>query len=158
MQISDIHAQALQLLNSDSSDYDSPKLMVYTQPGIDYIQNLRIGASDPEVIKEIVITGTIAKPSDFFAFSPPKSSYPINAIGNTISLAIGAPPSVKLRYTTKATKVTNASDTFPLPDEYAGLVASYISIRLQSDNSMNVTQDMTILANDTNALIKAKGG
>jgi hypothetical protein len=158
MQISDIHALALQLLNSDTSDYDSAKLMTYTNPGIYYVQNLRVSSKDPEVIKELVITGTITKPSDFFAFFPPTSQYPVNAMGSTISLAVGAPPSVKFRYSTKVSRVNSSSDNFPLPDEYADIVASYISTRLQSDNSMNVQQDIDILDRDTNAFAKAKGG
>ena len=158
MQISDIHALALQLLNSDASDYDTTKLMSYTNAGISYIQNLRVGAKDPETIKQLVITATITKPADFLAYSPATAVYPLIINGTTIERAPGAPPSVVLKYSTKATRVANQSDTFPLPDEYADMVASYISIRLQSDNSMNVTQDMSILANDTNALIKAKGG
>lgn len=158
MLISEIHALALQLLNSDTSDYDTAKLMSYTNPGITYIQDLRIGAKDPEIKKSIVITGTITKPTDFFGYIPQQSSYPILASENTISLAPGAPPSVLLYYSVKCPRVTSPTDTFPLPDEYADFVASYISIRLQSDNSMNVTQDMSILQNDVNAFIKAKGG
>lgn len=158
MQISEIHALALQLLNSDTSDYDTTKLMTYTQPAIDYINNIRISAKDPETIKQITITGTIPKPADFFGFVPQTASYPLLAIGNTISLAYGAPPSVVFKYSTKAARVGNPNDDFPLPDEYAGFVAYYISIRLQSDNSMNVTQDITMLNNDITAFVKAKGG
>lgn len=158
MQIAEVHALALQLLNSDTGDYDSTKLMAYTNDGIAYINNLRIQANDPEVIKSVTITADITKPDDFFGFIPQKSAYPLSAIGTTISRLPGAPPSVVFKYSTKPNRVSNINDTFPLPDEYAGYVASYISIRLQSDNSMNITQDMTMLDRDTTAFIKAKGG
>lgn len=158
MQINDIHVLSLSMLNSDSSDYDSTKLMTYTNAGLTYIQDLRIQAKDPTVITQLTVTGTITRPTDFFTFFPQTSSYPLLATGNTISLAYGAPPSVVCKYAQKIARVTSVTDTFPMPDEYADFVAFYISIRLQSDNSMNVKQDMSILANDTTAFIKAKGG
>ena len=159
MLISDVHAQALQLLNSDTSDYPAEKLMPYTNDGINYINNLRIGAKDPEVVKQVTITTDIQKPSDFCSFVPPNSSYPLNAFGSTISRQPGAPPIVVFKYSTKVSRVSSAGDTFPLPDEYLGYVAQYIDIRLKEDNgNVDVTQLMNILANDTNAFIKAKGG
>jgi hypothetical protein len=160
MQINDVHAIALQLLNSDSSDYEPVKLMSYTNPGIFYINNLRIAAKDPETIKKLVVSGTIDKPTDFFAFSPATASYPLIVNGNTIELSPGAPPTVSLKYTTKPAIVSNQADTFPLPDEYADMVASYIAIRLKKDNKQtkSVEWDFAILDRETNALIKAKGG
>jgi hypothetical protein len=158
MQISDVHALALSMLNSDLSDYDSTKLMTYTNAGIGYVQNLRIEGKDPLVKTQLTITGTISRPSDFFGFLPPSSAYPLIATGTNISLAPGAPPSVDFFYSQMAARVSNVTDAFPLPDEYSDFVAYYISIRLQSDNSMDVTQDLSILANDVNAFIKAKGG
>jgi hypothetical protein len=160
MQINDVHALSLQLLNSDSSDYEVVKLMSYTNAGISYINNLRIAAKDPETIKKIVISGTTTKPVDFMAFSPAAASYPLIVNGNTIELAPGAPPTVLLKYTTKPSRVEGQGDTFPLPDEFADLVASYIAIRLKKDNkqSRSVQWDFEILDRETNALIKAKGG
>jgi hypothetical protein len=160
MLISDIHAAALQLLNSDNSDYDAPKLMGYTNDGILYVQNIRIQSNDPEAITQATTTflAPIAKPVDFFAFVPPKSSYPVNFIGGQIVPINSSFQSVTFKYSRKANRVVSITDTFPLPDEFSGFVAQYISCRLQSDNSMNVTQDLNILQNDISAFLKAKGG
>ena len=160
MNISDIHSQALQLLNSDNSDYDSAKLMPYCQDGIAYIQNQRISANDPDVITQATTTfaSPINKPSDFFAFVPPKSNYPVIIQNGQIKTTSSSYPQVTFKYAQKVPRVNYVTDNFPLPDEFAGFVAQYISIRLQSDNSMDVSQDMTILQNDINAFLKAKGG
>lgn len=160
MQISDIHALALEMLNSDSGDYETSKLMSYTNDGISYINNIRIQARDPEVIKTLTLTAqSTPKPSDFFGFMPPTSAYPVIAIGTTLEKAIGAPPTVAIKYSTKPLRVTGVSDDFPLPDDYAGYVAQYIKIKLKDDNNdTDVTQDLKLLNLDTDAFIKAKGG
>lgn len=160
MQISDIHSQALQLLNSDNSDYESAKLMPYCQDGIAYIQNLRIGANDPDVITQATTTYTtpINKPSDFFAFVPPKSNYPVIISDGKVKPTSSSFPQVTFKYAKSVPRVNYITDTFPLPDDFAGFVAQYISIRLQSDNSMDITQDNAILQADIQAFLKAKGG
>lgn len=160
MQISDIHSQALQLLNSDNSDYESAKLMPYCQDGIAYIQNQRIAANDPDVITQATTTfaSPITKPSDFFCFIPQKSSYPVIIDGGKIKTTSSSYPQVTFKYAQKVARVNYTTDVFPLPDEFAGFVAQYISIRLQSDNSMDVTQDINLLQADIQAFLKAKGG
>lgn len=158
MQIQDVHALALLLLNSDSSDYDKDKLMAYTNAGISYVQNSRVSAKDPETIKQIIITTPIAKPADFLAFSPPTAVFPLIINNGMIERATGAPPSVVLKYTIKCDRVGSQSDTFPLPDEYADMVASYIAIRLKKDNNKAVAEELGILDRDTSAFLKAKGG
>lgn len=160
MLISDIHASALLLLSSDNDDYNSTKLMVYTNDAILFVQNVRIQALDPEVITQSTTTfsSPITQPTDFFSFIPQKSAYPIILRGGKIIPINNSFPSVTFKYSQKANRVSNVTDTFPLPDEFSGFVARYISCRLQSDNSMDVTQDMTMLQNDITAFIKAKGG
>ena len=160
MQISDIHSQALQFLNSDNSDYESAKLMPYTQDGIAYIQNQRIAANDPDVITQATTTfaSPITKPNDFFCFIPQKSSYPIIIDSGKIKTTSSSYPQVTFKYAQKVARVNYTTDTFPLPDEFAGFVAQYISIRLQSDNSMDVLQDINLLQADIQAFLKAKGG
>lgn len=153
--IADIHNLALQLLNSDTSDYDATKLLAYTNDGILFTQNTRIGANDPETMKTLAVTTPVSKPSDYLGLV---GIFPVDTTGTTITRLTGAPASVTIKYKIKLTRVTATSDTFPLPDEYMGFVASYISLRLQDDNSMDVTQGLTILKQDIEAFIKAKGG
>lgn len=158
MQISDIHALALSFLNSDESDVEPGKLMSYTNPAILYVNNIRVGAKDPETIKSIVITAPITKPTNFLAYSPPTAVFPLNINGTMIERASGAPPSVVLKYSTKCPRVSNAADTFPMPDEYSDMVAFYIAIRLKKDNNKTQAEEMTMLDRDIQALVKAKGG
>lgn len=160
MQISDIHSIALQLLNSDNSDYDTAKLMPYTQDGISYIQNQRIASNDPDVITQATTTfaNPINKPSDFFAFVPPRTQYPVVVADGKIKTNSSSFPQVTFKYAKSVARVNYINDTFPLPDEFAGFVAQYISIRLQSDNSMDISQDTAILQADIQAFLKAKGG
>lgn len=161
MQISDIHNEALQLLNSDSSDYDSAKLMPYTNAGIAYVQSLRIAANDPEVIAQAVTTysSPITKPTDFFSFVPQKSSYPVVLQDGKIKTTSSSFPQVTFKYSKGISRVSSVTDTFPIPDEYAYFVAEYIKTALKSDNNnIDVAQDLEILNADIQAFLKAKGG
>jgi hypothetical protein len=106
----------------------------------------------------MTMTGTITKPSDFFGFIPQKSSYPLIAVGNTISLAYGAPPSVKFKYSTTKARLTSVNDTIPLPDYCIGELVDYVCIHLQNDLEANVTQDTALATSDEALLFSAKGG
>lgn len=160
MVISEIHAMALQLLNSDSSDYETGKLIVYCNDGILFVNNQRIQALDPDVITQTTTTyaNPISTPTDFFTFIPQKSNYPVILAGGKITPTSSSYPQVTFKYAKKLPRVTTISDTFPMPDEFSGFVAQYISCRLQSDNSMDVTQDLSILSQDIQAFVKAKAG
>jgi len=160
MQISEIHALALELLNSDTSDYEPTKLMSYTNPGILYINNIRVAAKDPETIKQVIITTPIIKPTDFLGYSPPTAAFPLVINNGMIERSPGAPPSVVLKYTIKPARVSKQADIFPLPDEYADMVASYIQLRLKrgNDDEISLKEDFDILDRETSALAKAKGG
>jgi len=142
----------------DIGDDDPGKLMAYTNPAISFINNSRVAARDPETIKQIVIKDPIAKPDDFLAFSPPTAVIPVVITDGMVTRAPGAPPSVVLKYSIKVARVSNVNDTFPLPDEYADMVALYIMIRLKKDNNTPMAEELTILDRDVQAFVKAKGG
>jgi len=158
--INDVYTDFLHMLNdSDTSDYPSTRVMPYLNDGIQFIQSVRIGARDPEVISTVTVTTPAAKPVDFFSFVPATAAYPIDASGSTLTRLAGAPSSVVVKYSKKVTRVTSTADTFPLPDEYAGFVASYANIRIREDNgNFDATAQMKILQSDIEAFVKAKGG
>lgn len=158
MLVSDIINLSAKRMDLDVDDYEESVMILHINSGIARINNGLIKVRDPETIKEMVITGTTTKPTDFFGFIPQQSSYPINVIGNTISLAIGAPPSVKLRYSTFKPRLTSVSDVIPLPDYCIGELIDYVCIHLQNDLESNVTQDTALATSDEELLFSAKGG
>jgi hypothetical protein len=158
MLVSDIINLAAKRMDFDVDDYDNQVMILHINSGIARINNGLIKANDPEVIKEMTMTGTITKPSDFFGFIPQKSSYPLIAVGNTISLAYGAPPSVKFKYSTTKARLTSVNDTIPLPDYCIGELVDYVCIHLQNDLEANVTQDTALATSDEALLFSAKGG
>lgn len=159
MQISDIHSQALQLLNSDNSDYESAKLMPYTQGAIAKMQDLRIEVNDPNVITQATTTFTnpINIPSDFACTVPKGASYPIIQIDGKIKPTSSSFPQVTFKYAKTIPDVNYVTDVFPLPDYFAWFVAQYIKIQLELDNSMDVSQDVQLLQDRIDSYRKSRG-
>lgn len=158
MLVSDIINLAAKRMDLDVDDYDQQVMILHINSGISRINNGMIKVNDPEVIKQMTITGTTTKPSDFFGFIPQKSAYPLIVQGNTISLAYGAPPSVVFKYSTSKPLLTAVNQTIPLPDYCIGELVDYVCIRLQNDLESNVTQDITLATSDESLLFSAKGG
>ncbi len=158
MLVTDIINLAAKRMDLDVDDYDQSVMILHINSGIARLNNGLVKARDPETIKEIIITGTTAKPTDFFGFIPQTSSYPINIVGNNIVLANGAPASVKLRYSTFKPLLTSISDTIPLQDYCMGELVDYVCIHLQNDIEATVTQDVALATSDETLLFSAKGG
>jgi hypothetical protein len=158
MLVSDIINLAAKRMDLDVDDYDPQVMILHINSGISRLNNGLIKANDPEVIKQMTITGTTTKPADFFGFVPQKSAYPLIIQGNTISLAYGAPPGVVCKYSTTKPRLTAISDTIPLPDYCIGPLIDYVCIHLQNDLEANVTQDTALATSDEALLFAAKGG
>ena len=158
MLVSGIIDLAAKRLDLDVDDYFQEVMLLHINGAIARINNGLIKVRDPEVIKEMVITGTTTKPADFFGFIPQQSSYPVNVLGNTITLAIGAPPTVKIRYSTFKPTLTSVADTIPLPDYCISEIVDYVCIHINNDFEANVTQDVGLATSDETLLFSAKGG
>jgi hypothetical protein len=158
MLASDIINLAAKRMDLDVDDYDNQVMISHINSGIARINNGLIKAKDPEVIKQMTITGTVTKPSDFFGLIPQTSAYPIIVQGNQISLAVGAPPSVMFKYSTTKPLLTTVSDVIPLPDYCIGELIDYVCIHIQNDLEANVTQDTALATSDEALLFAAKGG
>jgi hypothetical protein len=158
MLVSDIINLAAKRMDLDEDDYDIQVMILHINSGIARINNGLIKVNDPEVVKQLTITGTITKPSDFFGFIPQKSAYPLICAGNTISLAYGAPPSVVFKYSTSKPLLTTVADVIPLPDYCIGEMVDYVCIHIQNDIEANVSQDTGLATSDETLLFSAKGG
>jgi len=145
-------------LDLDVDDYYTEVMILNTNAAIARINNGLIKANDPEVIKQMTITGTTAKPDDFFGFIPQKSSYPVIIDGSNIKLSYGAPASVTFKYSTFKSLLTTVNDTIPLPDYCLGEIVDYVCIHINNDFEANVTQDVGLATSDETLLFNAKGG
>lgn len=158
MLVSGIIDLAAKRLDLDVDDYYTEVMILNINAAIARINNGLIKVNDPEVIKQMTITGTITKPSDFFAFIPPKAAYPLICAGNQISLAYGAPPSVVFKYSTFKPLLTSVSDAIPLPDYCISEIVDYVCIHINNDFEADVQQDIGLATSDETALFSAKGG
>ena len=145
-------------LDLDVDDYYPEVMISHINGSISRINNGLIKANDPEAIKQMTITGTTAKPADFFGFIPQKSSYPVLIDGDNIKLKYGAPASVVFTYSTFKPLLTTVSDTIPLPDYCLGEIVDYVCIHINNDFEANVTQDVGLATSDEALLFSAKGG
>ena len=158
MLISDIINLAALRMDLDVDDYDEKVMILHINSGIARTNNGLIKANDPEVIKQVIITADIARPSDYFGQVPPKASYPVTVTSTTISRQPGAPPSVVFKYSTTKPLLTTVADTIPLPDYCIGLLVDYVCIHIQNDLEALVTQDVALATSDEALLFAAKGG
>jgi hypothetical protein len=158
MLVSGIIDLAAKRLDLDVDDYYTEVMILNINAAIARINNGLIKANDPEVIKQMTITGTITKPSDFFAFIPQKANYPLICEGNQIRMAYGAPPSVVFKYSTFKPLLTTVADTIPLPDYCISEIVDYVCIHINNDFEANVQQDVGLATSDETLLFSAKGG
>jgi hypothetical protein len=158
MLVSDVINLVAKRLDLDVDDYFPEVMILHINASIARINNGLIKVNDPEVVKQMTITGTIAKPADFFAFIPQKAAYPLICAGNTISLAYGAPPSVVFKYSTFKPLLTAISDVIPLPDYCVSEIVDYVAIHINNDFEANVAQDIGLATSDETVLFSAKGG
>ena len=158
MLVSGIIDLAAKRLDLDVDDYYQEVMLLHINGAVARINNGFVKVHDPECIKQMTITGTVTKPSDFFAFIPQRASYPIICEGNTISLAYGAPPSVVFKYSTSKPMLTTVSDVIPLPDYCIGEIVDYVCIHINNDFEANVAQDTGLAISDETLLFSAKGG
>lgn len=158
MLVSGIIDLAAKRLDLDVDDYYQEVMLLHINGAIARINNGFVKVRDPEVIKQMTITGTIPKPSGFFGFIPQTSAYPLIAEGNTISLAVGAPPSVTFKYSTFKPLLTTVADTIPLPDYCISEIVDYVCIHINNDFEANVAQDTGLATSDESLLFSAKGG
>jgi len=142
-------------LDLDVDDYYPEVMIAHVNAAISRINNGLIKATDPEVIKQMTITGDTAKPADFFRLA--KGSYPV-VVGGNISLAYGAPASVTFSYFTFKPPLTSVADTIPLPDYCISEIVDYVCIHINNDFEANVTQDVGLATSDEALLFGAKGG
>jgi hypothetical protein len=110
----------------------------------------------------MTITGTITKPSDFFAFVPQKANYPLICEGNQIRLAYGAPPSVVFKYSTFKPLLTGTGDTILLPDYCISEIVDYVVLHYRDDigedDVARLAQSTNLYSSDESLLFSAKGG
>lgn len=158
MLVSGIIDLAAKRLDLDADDYYPEVMILNINAAIARINNGLVKANDPEVIKQMTITGTTTKPSDFFAFIPARASYPIICTGDQLTLAIGAPPTVSFKYSTFKPLLTTVSDVIPLPDYCISEIVDYVCIHINNDFEADITQDSTLAASDEALLFSAKGG
>lgn len=158
MLVSGIIDLAAKRLDLDVDDYFTEVMILHINAAIARINNGLIKANDPEVIKQMTVSGTTTKPADFFGFIPQKSAYAVIVDGANLKLAYGAPPSVVIKYSTFKPLLTTVSDTIPLPDYCMGEIVDYVCIHINNDFEANVTQDVALATSDEALLFGAKGG
>lgn len=157
MLVSDIINTASTRLSS-VDEFSPEELIGYINDADDYISFLLASVSDAEVVSSLVLTTPIAKPINWIGFSPPKSAYPAVFNNNMLERAVGAPPSVVIKYTTAKPHVFATSDTMPFPDMYKGVIIMLVCQFAQNRNEFDITQDKALSDMVFNALAKAKGG
>jgi hypothetical protein len=155
MLVSDIINLATKRMDLDSDDYDQQVVILHINSGIARLNNEQVKVKDPLVVKSLTLTGTTAKPADFFKLM---NGYPVLEATNTLGLLPGAPSTVTIKYLTYKPLLTSIGDAIPLPDYFIGQLVDYVCIHLQNDIEADITQDSALSNSDESILTSAKGG
>lgn len=138
------------LSDNDAIEYGTAELIQYINYALIYISKILINLGHADVKKELTVTNNTAIPSDFAQLIGKYPVYPVDGVFKTYETE-----SVPVLYYANLQKVTSATDTITLKDEFVPILTYFAIIIAGNRNEFDVSQDERLLDRITQMIVGA---